>query len=241
MDFNFLYKQVINDKIDPLRLNSRYFTLSDDGFKYTEFFRYKLANAAKAYFSDLVLRMDSRDSETGKGKYTYEKEGDFIDYDAVARNKGPYADKFIILNEKWEEYKNTHQEEFDEQERIANTDSEEINISSFKPYIPCSLDEAIQGYWCATELLKKYGKDGECYDMLPKYKSLISKKEFKDKHNLMKERFRKELGIPEEDSFKETLHEIRPRMKGGKHSAASDDTKFEEFTNEFAQFIIDGE
>lgn len=235
MDFKFLYE---NANIDSKgRINERYFVEGDSGYEYTDFYKYKMANAAKSFFSNLVITLDERDPNTGKGKYTYDKEGDYIDYEATKKEKGPYAEKFLLLDEKWQQYKEEHENEFDVQERIDNTDSEEIQMSEFNPQVVCSLEEAIEAYWCAGELLKKYGKGEDGYDTLPKLTAMVSKAEFKDKHTNIQSQYRKELGIPEEDTFKVYMHEIRPRMKGGRHPEPTDDSKFEEYSNEFAEFL----
>lgn len=237
MDFNFLYKTL--DNLNG-NINDRYFTQRDDGYKYTSFYEYKMASNAKTFFGELVKQLDDRDPATGKGKYSYDKEGDYIDYEATNANKGPYAQKLLLLDEKWNNYKQEHENEFNIQERIDNSDSNELSISEFNPDIKCSLEDAIQAYWCAGEILKKYdSKTGSEYDKLPKISALVSKEEFKEKHNNIKNQYRQELNIPEDDEFKVTYHDVKPRIKGGRHPEPSDDTYFEEYSKEFTKFLLE--
>jgi len=237
MDFRFLRQPV--EGLDPLRANSRYFTEADEGYSYTDFYKYKMARSAAEYFKALVFKLDNRSTD-GKGLYSYDKEDDYIDQEATSKNRGPYADKFLLFEEQWQAYKKQNlDQEFKPQESIENTDSEELGLSEFNPSISCSLDEAIQAYYCASEILARYDKKkGDRYDSLPKSTKYVSKDEYKEKHEIFRKQLREKLGLPEDDTFKVYKHEIRPRMKPGKRPEATDDSKFQEYSKEFTKFII---
>lgn len=235
MDYNFLYKHIdFNGE-----LNEKYFIRTDDGYRLSPFFIYKLASNAKEYFKQKILSMDS---DPNNAKYTTWVTKEVVDYAATGKNKAPYADSFRFIDEKWAEYQDAHPDEFDYNERIdSNDELSECVSKHFTPEMSCSLQDAVQGYLCANDILKQYGKGTDNYDQLPKLSYRMSKAEFKDKHAAFKANLRMKIGIPEDVELTvkttKSSHQMKRFTKA--NSVINSTDAFEEYMEEFKTSVLD--
>ena len=171
----------MNNKLDLETLPSKYY----HNGKLTPFFYYRLYTVGKEYFKSIILKLDT--SHT----YTTEVTKEVIDEEASKKLSGKYADRLVYLEEKWQEYRDSHLDEFIP---ISATDSLDDFTTSKLEFIPnCnfSLRDAVIGYVICSEKLKEFDKEE-----LPKFTKLISAPEYKEKHAKVREMLREELKIP---------------------------------------------
>lgn len=175
---------------------TKFFKETEDGehLTLTPIGEYRALKGAVDYFKNLILQLDD------EGKYTTLTTKEKINQEIYKERSGPYADQLRFLDEKYEEYRKEHLDEYNEIEMINNTD-DTITAKGVIIDFKFSLDEAWYGYQYCNKMLKRFGKDGEDYDSLPKTVMYRSKDEFKEKHAQIKEKLRKDLLIPDESEF----------------------------------------
>lgn len=236
-DFNFLMKTLTYQKGEP---NEKYFRpAEEDGeYKYTEYFKYKLAQQAKEYFKELIIKMDDPDNP----KYTKLASTNLVDEERTKEVKAQYAKQSAEYNRLWKDYKDNHTDEFIDVESIDSFDAVSREVGKFfVPDMSISIDDAFQGYVCANNLSKYYGKGGDGYEQLPKMFKKMSKDDFKDAHAKFKENLRTKLGLPKES---EMTVKFSTMVRGLKRMSSKDNIvksteAFEEFTKQFTEFILE--
>ena len=235
--FDFLYKPVQLDK--PIE-NSLYVRENDRGeWMYTPLFQYKMASHAKEFFKSLILQMDN---DKNNLKYTTYVTKTKINYDETEQNKSQYAAQYEQLNKQWEDYRKSHRDEFDEQPFVYSGDEEEVKfVSRFSPQLNYSLRDAVQGYLCASELLKQFGKGTEGHDSLPKLTKLVSKPDMRAAHEQMRKIWQIELGIPDDSQLTvqitEEVHQMKRFSKAD--STITTDEPLEDYSKEFSSYVIE--
>ena len=192
MDFNWIYKHVqLTGNVDE-----RYFIQTDDGYKYSPVLLRIIADDAVNWFKERIIALDT------DRIYSTEKTTLVEDEEATKEAMAPYKNKYEKFNQKWEEYKNSHENEFVEEWRVdgsSKADMHKITVG-FNPIIAMSVKDAVAGYKAAKEMSAKYSSGGDEYDSLPKYVSLVSSEDYVNQHNEMRKKWREELGLPEKDS-----------------------------------------
>lgn len=228
--FKYLYKPIVLNQTS--RLDERYFEEKEDGIYLKPIAIYIILKDAQNYFKKLVFQLDS------SFQYHSEKEKEVEDIKAKEEAKSKYQKQFDEMDKLWQEYKNTHKDEFQEQYNIDRQMDEDTreNFSRMTPDINFSLQDAIQGYKCSGELLKQYGKGTDEYNALPKYVSMVSKSDFKDSHKKFREELYKKVGLPSIDNFIFKKVETRPTISVRKVKA-EDYSPLEQFAEEYAQFL----
>lgn len=238
MFFDFLYKPLKISVHEHRDLDKKYFTLTDEGYKYSDFYIYTVASYAKSFFKDRILALDNDEDNL---QFSTLITKTIKDEEATEQNNAKYAEKFRIIDEKWQQYKENHLDEFNENERINSADdTREMIKNYFVPVMSVSLLEAVQGYLCANEILKKYGKGTDEYERLPKYTYLSSKSEFKQKHTNFRNDLRQRIGIPDAEELTvmktETVHQLKRFKKA--ESVINSDEQLEEYSNQLTEFLV---
>lgn len=214
-DFNFLYK-TFSVPFKTSNIDPKFFEyISDDLYKRTNFFIYKLSSLSKEFFKQAILRLDS---DKFNLKYTSYVEKEKIDYNATNQNKSKYSNQYLIFEQSWNDYKQNHLEEFESRERIDSMDETSLSLSSnfLCDYNVSNLYDALQGYLAANQLSKEFCKGTDLYETLPKIEYLISKEEYKEKHKNQQEMLKYTLKIPSDDLLvvkkTENVHQLK-RLK----------------------------
>lgn len=241
MDYNFLSREMT--KPGNFENLMKYLKeTADDAVRYSDYFIYRMATNAKEYFKALVLKLDN---DPDNLVYTTLQTKEFVDEEATAANASKYRREKEMVEAEWKQYRDEHAEEFIELERVNSADNvNEYVTKHFVCDLNFTLQEAFQGYLCANDILKMYGKDTEGYTRLPKYTYTASKDEFKEKHANIKAKLREKHGLPEESEFKVTKLETRHVMKTSHAKALkeiTDEEPIQSYTQEFYQFIVSAE
>ena len=231
-----MYKFITNKYRSAQELNNRYFRQTEDGiYLATPLAVYVICNKAKAYFGELVKQLDDENNR----KYTSLCTTVKIDAEKTEKKHEKYAGKLQLVDIAYNKYIEEHPEEYNQIEVIdTGSDEDKVFLKGFQPTnIRVGLEEAIQAYWSAGEILKKYGKGGEEYENLPKYISKRSKEEFKEKHIKFKEQKRAELDIPPEEKLTVKKEQTYVTLKKGRHPAPTDDTGLENYYTEYVDYL----
>ena len=206
--FDELYKpmKITGENIDP-----RYFRDNGDGtYSATPLFIYSVGQDIIKFTKRKIYAMDD-------GTYTFTKVAPTNKETGEVGRKDPWAEsahkaewhykwgeKEKELNTKWYEYRDAHPDEFQDGGPMIDRGGED-ETRFFAGYSPdcfdgLSLNEILKLFNAANELVKKYkDADASSEDALPKITKKVSKPEFKEAHDKLKEGWKKELGIPEDD------------------------------------------
>lgn len=123
------------------RLPTKYY----NNDKLTPFYWYRLYSVGKSYFRDLIIQLDTNHV------YTRESTREIIDEEATEKLKSKYANRFVMLREKWDEYRNSHSGEFDTVSVTDSVDDFTGMKSNFHPTANFSLKDAVIGYAICSE------------------------------------------------------------------------------------------
>lgn len=199
--------------------------------KLTPFYWYRVYSVGKEYFKQLILKLDTSHI------YTKEVTKEVIDDEASDKLKAKYVNRLIELDERWKAYRDSHLDEFDTQSVTDTNDDFTMSKCDFIPNRSFSLQEAVIGYAICNERLKSFVKDE-----LPKYTKLISKKEFKEKHNQIREKLREDLMIPPDADLK-VKHVVTgvelKRLGKDLKPDTSDDDVLRDFSEEYLEFLTE--
>lgn len=199
--------------------------------KLTPFYWYRLYSVGKSYFRDLIIQLDT------SHVYTRESTREIIDEEATEKLKGKYANRLVMLREKWNEYRNSHLGEFDTVSVTDSVDDFTIMKSNFHPTANFSLKDAVIGYAICSEKLKDFEKDE-----LPKYTKSVSKTEFKTKHDNIRAMLREELMIPSESDLTVRVVVTKTEMKRFNKDTkpnTDDDTVIEILSDRFLEYLVE--
>lgn len=199
LDFIEREFQLKGENIDP-----KYFSKSDNGYKATPLLKYIIARDAKKFFRKKIEELDD-------GTYLVIKLDKptkvIFDNEANEKEKEKYQQEFEKIDKIYDEYKESHLNEFNEIFPIDYGENEESQFTQlYEPNISYTLQEAIIGYNTASEMEKKYGSKSDNYDRIPRKKPYYRvKKEFEEQHRQMKESWYPEVGLPDPKIFKKQI------------------------------------
>lgn len=191
-------------------IDEKYFQPNDDGtYSATPLFIYNVARDVAADIKAIVIGTEDKTYTTvsdnnGEGYdivNTWEKRQHDDDWSMKYKKQYEKADA------EWKKYRNSHPDEFEQNK--STVDVGDIPTARFfSAYHPDfgskSISELMSMYKEASELKKKYGD--ELRDTLPQRPgNIVSKKEFKKKHQEIHKQYERDAGIPEDDS-KFTIH-----------------------------------
>ena len=234
MDFNWIYKNVeLKGEVDE-----RYFIKTEEGYRYAPILLKIIANDAVAFFRERIITLDE------KREYSYEKVILVDDIEATKAAEAPYKEKYSIFNKRWEEYKNTHPEEF---VKVWKTDGSYTNelhkiTVGFNPNIVNSAKDAVAGYKIARAFAERYNSKGSEYDSLPKYSAISSSPEYQNIHDNMKKEWRKELGLPEKDAdlkikVEKNVIEVRNISFKNIKAVSENEDLLEDYAKKYVEYI----
>ena len=195
----------------------RYWIDNGDGtYTATPLLIYNIARDAVEYFKKQIVKMDPESvavtqygNKTIKlGQYHYRDCNvtivDTYENDMLDREYGiKYKTQLEEVDRKWKAYQRAHEDEFNitfnVQTPALGGHDENSYFNGYKPEIQgLSLKEAVEACSAAMNLLAKYKSGGDNYADLPMntFNRYMSKKEYKQKHQEIKQQYIDEAGIP---------------------------------------------
>ncbi len=230
MDFNFLEQPMA---LKGENIDLRYFTEDEGGlYKATPYLKYVVGRDSQKFFKKMIEKLDDQHQYFTLVEKNPQKEILDVWENNVMKEK--YKENFEKLNKKYKEYQDSHPDEFMEVSTLDIGGEDEARfVAGFRPDMVLSLNDAINGYLAASDLVAKYGKDTDNYDSLSRYTYLRVKPEFQEAHKKMKESWYAEFGIPDADNFekKKVVDNYRFNSARVKKAGVGDDSLVEEFAN----------
>lgn len=239
MNFKFLDQPM---KLTGDYIEDRYFMDNEDGtYSATGMFKYMVGRDAQKYFRRVIEKLDDQHLYNKLSAKNPEKE--VLDSWANEQEREKYKEQFEKLNKKYAEYRDAHPDEFQEVVMIDTGGEDEARfVAAFNPDMNLSLQEAIAGYVAASELVKKYGKDTDNYDNLPRTKPFLKvRPEFQAQHKAMKESWYKEFGLPDPSHFEQRMTKPNYSFRGAdinkKFAGQGDEELVENFTKDYVTYL----
>jgi len=225
-------------KIEGKNIDPKYFKLNEDGtYSLTPLMIYSIARDAVDYFKqciyDLDLNKDYHITYVKQVKDTWSEKM----HDEQWKLK--YGDKIKEAAIRWQQYKNSHPDEFETRGKRIATGGENENrfLDDYSPDIKLSLTNTIMTYNAAYELLSRFnspgknnGTAGPEYETLPFEEPLYSKAQFAHAHKGIRAKISEDVGIPNDKFEVGKVEKVICRIDNKKcEVVGSNDTELKPF------------
>lgn len=183
-------------------IDSRYFTPNDDGtYTPTDFLVIKMARRIKALAEKKLRSFENEYNKVVAKTPVKDIDDPWDKANLTAQYKAKYETQLVEADRLWKEYKETHRDEFEEQEYDATGNEDDNRFFAGFQFDLNSLSttELVSLYNAASELA------GITPEGMPRLKKLVSKKEFgrfgSNIHAKIKADINAKLGIPDIKSY----------------------------------------
>ena len=242
--------EMLSKKVFKLsgNIDERYFQKNDDGtYSATPLFIYNVSRNVASDIKRIILASKDPNYTTvstndGNG---YDENDSWASHEHNAAWGVKYKTQIEAEAKLWKQYQQAHIDEFDRnKDTIATGDIPTTRFfSAFHfDFNGMSNAELMSMYKEAAELNKKYGDDlRETLPMRPG--NLVSKPDFKAKHQADKAKIREKVGLPEDTWVCPTVHKdervsiLRSNSKAYKAITNADGSEFENYVNSLVDHL----